>query len=357
MADLPASQRRPTLADVAAAAGVSRATASRAMSATRRMSARRLASASGPPWSGSASSPTTSRASLRSGSTMARRDRGAGRRHRRSSPRALKGAQELLEAVGLPRARGQHGSRRRARETRGAADAARPPGRRAASWPPRAATRTSACRPCSSTTCRAARGAGAVALCNARRASRRWSSTSCTAHGLERLAYVGPPAAPSRGVAPFTHRRRRASASTASAPPSGAPGCALPPEYVRTSDPACTAAEAAAVARELLALPERPQGDRRGRRHAGHGRAATPRAGAACDVPGDVALVSFDEPAYADLHRPADHVARPPRPAARAPRGRAAARRAGRRRRDVASRRWSACRSRCWSAARAAARG
>ena len=32
MADLPASQRRPTLADVAAAAGVSRATASRAMS-------------------------------------------------------------------------------------------------------------------------------------------------------------------------------------------------------------------------------------------------------------------------------------------------------------------------------------
>ena len=122
------------------------------------------------------------------------------------------------------------------------------------------------------------------------------------AHGLARLAYVGPPAVPSRGVAPFTHRvgRERVDGFRAAV---GRAGLPLPPEYVRTTDPACTAEEAAAVARQLLALPERPQGIIAGADTVAMGVLDAAR-GMGLDVPGDVALVSFDEPAYAHLIDP-----------------------------------------------------
>src|SRR4029453_1806851 len=116
------------------------------------------------------------------------------------------------------------------------------------------------------------------------------------AHGLSRLAYVGPPAPPSPGVAPFPHRGGREGVDGFRAAV-GRAGLALPPEYVRTSDPACTAEEAAAVARELLALPERPQGIIAGADTLAMGVLDAAH-GMGLDVPGDVALVSFDEPAY-----------------------------------------------------------
>ena len=143
--------------------------------------------------------------------------------------------------------------------------------------------------------------AGAVALCNAEGVATLVEHL-VNAHGLSRLAYVGPPATPSRGVAPFTHRvgRERLDGFRAAV---GRAGLALPPECVRTSDPACTAEEAAAAARELLALPERPQGIIAGADTLAMGVLDAAR-GMGLDVPGDVALVSFDEPAYAHLIDP-----------------------------------------------------
>ena len=143
--------------------------------------------------------------------------------------------------------------------------------------------------------------AGAVALCNAEGVATLVEHL-VAAHALDRLAYVGPPAAPSRGVAPFTHRvgRERLDGFRAAV---GRAGLALPPEYVRTSDPACTAEEAAAVARELLTLPDPPQGIIAGADTLAMGVLDAAR-GLGMDVPGDVALVSFDEPAYADLIAP-----------------------------------------------------
>ena len=83
----------------------------------------------------------------------------------------------------------------------------------------------------------------------------------------------------------------------------GRAGLPLPPEYVRTSEPASFEEDARVAARELMALAQPPTamvggsdtlatGLLRGLREGGH------------RVPEDVALVSFDEPVSADLLDP-----------------------------------------------------
>ena len=142
---------------------------------------------------------------------------------------------------------------------------------------------------------------GAVAMCNEEGVAQLVDHL-VRAHGQDRIAYIGPPAAPALGVAAFTHRsgRERLDGFRAAL---GRAGLPLPPEYVRTSDPACTEAEAAAITRELLALERPPQAILAGADTLAIGVLDATRA-SGVRVPEDLALVSFDEPAYADLIDP-----------------------------------------------------
>lgn len=122
-------------------------------------------------------------------------------------------------------------------------------------------------------------------------------------HGHERIAYLGPPEAVGTGAVDVLLQgtgRERLEAFRAAV---GRAGLPLPPEYVRTSEPASSEDDGRAAARELMALERPPTaivggsdqlatGLLRGLRDAGAG------------VPGDVALVSFDEPVAADLLDP-----------------------------------------------------
>jgi len=121
-------------------------------------------------------------------------------------------------------------------------------------------------------------------------------------HGHRRIAYVGPPAALGEGTPGLAHGagHERLEAFRAAV---GRAGLVLPPEYVATTgvEPSETAARARTDA--LLALAQPPTAIVAGvdRLTAGilrslraHGRR----------VPGDVAVVSFDEPVYADLLDP-----------------------------------------------------
>ena len=78
---------------------------------------------------------------------------------------------------------------------------------------------------------------------------------------------------------------------------------ALPPEYERTSDPACSEDVARAITRELLALDRPPDAI-----VAGADTLAVGALKGARDrrfrVPEDVAIVCFDEPKYADVLDP-----------------------------------------------------
>ena len=120
-------------------------------------------------------------------------------------------------------------------------------------------------------------------------------------HAHRRIAYIGPPESVGLGAAGATGAgRERLEAFRAAV---GRRDLALPPEYVRLSGHADWEGFARAVTAELLALPVPPTaivagidllalGVLRGLRDAGRA------------VPADVALVSFDEPMCADLLDP-----------------------------------------------------
>jgi LacI family transcriptional regulator len=297
MAEVPHAQRRPTLADVAAAAGVSRATASRAMSGARNVSP----AARDRVWAAVERlgfEPNRLARSLRSGSTMGIGivvpDVAIG-----FFATALKGAQELLETAGY------HAL---VANTDRAAD------REAAALRMLRAHQVDGIILATSggyqdigvpavffDNVPSAPAVGAVALRNAEGVAQLVDHL-VRVHGLDRIAYVGPPAAPALGVAPFTHRsgRERLDGFRAAL---GRAGLPLPPEYVRTSGPACTEAEATAITRELLALERPPQAILAGADTLAMGVLDAARA-SGVRVPQDLALVSFDEPAYADLIDP-----------------------------------------------------
>jgi LacI family transcriptional regulator len=121
-------------------------------------------------------------------------------------------------------------------------------------------------------------------------------------HGHERIAYIGPPPAGAAGAAPFLHRpgRERMDGFRAAA---GNAGLAVPSDYVRASDSACTKEDAVAITRELLALERPPGAIIAGADSLALGVLEGARA-AGLRVPDDLALVSFDEPANADLLDP-----------------------------------------------------
>jgi DNA-binding LacI/PurR family transcriptional regulator len=145
------------------------------------------------------------------------------------------------------------------------------------------------------------RGAGAVAIDN-ELGVRLLVEHLAVSHGHRRIAYMGPPEAPgigSGGLLQGVGRERLEAFRSAV----GRAGLALPPEYVRTSDPVDFETDARAAARELMALERPPTaivggadalatGLLRGLRETGR------------RVPEDVALVSFDEPVSADLLQP-----------------------------------------------------
>jgi DNA-binding LacI/PurR family transcriptional regulator len=121
-------------------------------------------------------------------------------------------------------------------------------------------------------------------------------------HGHRRIAYVGPPEAVGEGArgVPNGVGRERLDAFRAAV---GRAGLPLPPEYVATSDVHLSEPVARELAHALIALPEPPTavvagvdrlavGILRGLRDRGR------------RVPDDVALVSFDEPVSADLLDP-----------------------------------------------------
>lgn len=144
-------------------------------------------------------------------------------------------------------------------------------------------------------------GAGAVAMDN-ERGVRLLVEHLAGVHGHERIAYMGPPESVGTDAGDVLQGtgRERLEAFRAAV---GRAGLALPPEYVRTSDAARFEEDARVAALELAALPQPPTamvggtdthatGLLRGLRERG------------LDVPGDVALVSFDEPVSADLLDP-----------------------------------------------------
>ena len=144
-------------------------------------------------------------------------------------------------------------------------------------------------------------GAGAVAMDN-EAGIRLLVEHLATAHGHERIAYMGPPEAVGVGAGDVLQGvgRERLEAFRAAI---GRAGLPLPPDYVRTSEPASFEADARIAARELMALGRPPTaivaatdelatGLLRGLRDSG------------VRVPADVALVSFDEPVLADLLDP-----------------------------------------------------
>jgi LacI family transcriptional regulator len=147
----------------------------------------------------------------------------------------------------------------------------------------------------------AQRGAGAVAMDNDA-GVRLLVEHLVAVHRHERIAYMGPPEAVGTGADGLLQGagRERLEAFRAAV---GRAGLPLPPEYVRTSEPASFEEDARVAARELMALAPPPTaivggsdtlatGLLRGLREDGR------------RVPEDVALVSFDEPVSADLLDP-----------------------------------------------------
>ncbi len=297
MASGPNARRRPTLADVAAAAGVSRATASRAMSGGPNVSA----AAHGRVWAAVERlgfEPNHLARSLRRGSTMAVGlvvpDVAVG-----FYASALKGAQEVLEA------RGYHvlvmnTERTAERET--------------------AALRMLGAHQVDGVILATSGGyrdigvpavffdavpadvrAGAVAMCNEEGVGLLVDHL-VREHGHELIAYIGPPAVGAPGAAPFMHRpgRERLDGFTAAM---GRAGLPVPPAYVRTSDPTCTEAVAEELARELLALERPPTAIIAGADTLALGVLEAARK-LGVDVPGRLAVVSFDEPSHPDLLDP-----------------------------------------------------
>jgi LacI family transcriptional regulator len=121
-------------------------------------------------------------------------------------------------------------------------------------------------------------------------------------HGHERIAYMGPPETVGTGAGDVLQGagRERLEAFRAAV---GRAGLPLPPEYVRTSEPASFEADGRAAARELMGLERPPTAIVGGTDELATGLLRGLRDGRR-SVPGDVALVSFDEPGCADLLDP-----------------------------------------------------
>jgi LacI family transcriptional regulator len=142
-------------------------------------------------------------------------------------------------------------------------------------------------------------GVGAVALANQEGAALLVEHL-VDVHGHRRIAYLGPPDATAEGATPqvFSGRERLEGFRSAV----GRAGVALPPEYVRMVDPLAER-DIRAAAAELLASDPRPTAVIGGTDTLAVAVLAAAR-DAGLAVPEDLAVVSFDEPAYADLLDP-----------------------------------------------------
>jgi DNA-binding LacI/PurR family transcriptional regulator len=286
----------PTLADVAAAAGVSPATASRALADSPLVNAKTRQRV----WDTAERlqfQPNRLARSLRSGATMAVGlvvpDVGAA-----FYASALKSAQDVLEAAGyhvlvLNTGRAPERERDALRTLRGhqvdgllvatsgGYEDVGVPAVFFDNVPPQA-------------------GAGAVAMDNDA-GVRLLVEHLVGVHGHQRIAYIGPAEALGAGgdVLRGTGRERleafRAAVGRAELP--------LPPEYVRSSEPAGAEAAGRAAAHEWLELERPPTAIVGGTDEFATGllRGLRDRG---LRVPEDVALVSFDEPVSADLLDP-----------------------------------------------------
>jgi LacI family transcriptional regulator len=147
----------------------------------------------------------------------------------------------------------------------------------------------------------AQRGAGAVAMDN-EGGVRLLVEHLAEVHGHERIAYMGPPEAVGTGADGLLQGagRERLEAFRHAV---GRAGLPLPPEYVRTSEPASFEEDARVAARELMALAQPPTAMVGGSDTLATGLLRGLRQGGR-RVPQDVALVSFDEPVSADLLDP-----------------------------------------------------
>jgi LacI family transcriptional regulator len=288
--------RRATLADVAAAAGVSRATASRALGDSPNVSpatrervgavARRLGFEANP-----------AARSLRLGSTMAVGlvvpDVAAA-----FYAAVLKGVQEVLEADGY------HvlvvSSERAASRERAALQslrAHRVDGVIVASY---GGYEDIGVPAAFFDDIPAGAGVGAVALANLEGIALLVEHL-VDVHGHRRIAYLGPPDTTAEGATPqvFSGRERLEGFRSAV----GRAGVALPPECVRMVDPLRPERDIRAAAAELLAGDPRPTAVIGGTDTLAVAVLAAAR-DAGIAVPEDLAVVSFDEPAYADLLDP-----------------------------------------------------
>jgi LacI family transcriptional regulator len=143
-------------------------------------------------------------------------------------------------------------------------------------------------------------GVGGVALDNAA-GVRLLVDHLAAQHGHERIAYIGPPESNEERMAPrvFVGQERLAAFRTAV----GDAGLALPARYVRTTDARGFHDSARAVARELLESDVPPTAIVGGSDSITLGALEMFRE-LGVRVPEDVALVSFDEPPYAHLIDP-----------------------------------------------------
>src|SRR5215208_3736272 len=145
-------------------------------------------------------------------------------------------------------------------------------------------------------------GAGAVAMDN-EGGVRQLVEHLAAVHGHERIAYMGPPESVGTGAHDLLQGagRERLEAFRAAV---GSAGLALPPQYVRLSEPSSFEGDARRAAHDFAALPEPPTAIVAGTDQIATGLLRGLRE-AEVEVPDDIALVSFDEPISADLIEPA----------------------------------------------------
>jgi DNA-binding LacI/PurR family transcriptional regulator len=296
MASEERTARRPTLADVAAAAGVSLSTASRALGAGTHVSAPTRERV----WAAAERlrfEPNQLARSLRRGSTMAVGlvipDVAA-----TFYGTALKGVQEVLEAAGYHvlvvntgRAAG------REREAIRSLRAHQVDGLIIATY---GGYEDIGVPAVFFDDVLPDVGVGAIALANADGIALLVDHL-VQEHGQRRIAYVGPPDTSGDGRTPgvFTARERLDGFRAAA----GRAGLPLPPEYIRFADPLHGATAARTAGIELLALDEPPTSVVGATDTLAMGLLQAARA-CGVRVPEDLAIVSFDEPPYADLLEP-----------------------------------------------------
>jgi len=291
-----ARDRRPTLADVAAAAGVSRTTASRALADGANVSADARARV----WAAAERlrfQPDHLARSLRRGSTM-----GVGIVVPDVAiafyATALKGAQEVLETAGYHvLVVNTERAAAREREAVRTLRAHRVDGLIVATSGGYEEIGVPAVFFDNTPT---EIGAGAVVMENDAGVSLLVEHLAWQ-HGHQRIAYVGPPDA-GFPDAPFVQlaARERLEGFRAAM---GRCGLPLPPDYVRTSDPRLSEGVARSATAELLRLDRPPTAIVAGADTVAIGALKALR-DEGRRVPDDVAVVSFDEPPYADLLDP-----------------------------------------------------